>query len=135
MPDSEISTIDLSTLDVARAAEKGAVLQLTHPVSGDELGISIRLAGADSDLYQKAQRAGVNKRISKRRRTPLTPEELVEESYTLLAKISLGWTGVVLDGEALPFSFDNARMLYKRFPWIREQVDQFTADRGNFLQD
>ena len=129
------SPVDLAALDVTSAAEKGAVLQLTHPVSGVELDISIRLAGMDSEQYQKAQRAAVNKRVNKRRRTPLDPEELAEESYTLLAKVTLGWEGIVLDGELIPFSQENARMIYKRFPWIREQVDQFTTDRGNFLQD
>ena len=131
----DTKTVDLASLDVISAAEKGAVMHLTHPVTGVELGSSMRLAGVDSEIYQKAQRATVNKRVNKRRSLQLTQEELEEENYTHLARITLGWDNIVLEGEQLLFSFENARMLYRRFPWIREQVDRFVHDRGNYLQD
>ena len=131
----DTKTVDLASLDVISAAEKGAVMPLCHPVTGVELGMSIRLAGADSEIYRKAQRAAVNKRVNKRRNLQLSQEEMEEESLTLLVKITLGWDGVLFEGELLPYGQENARMLYRRFPWIREQVDRFVHDRGNYLQD
>ena len=134
-PEKKSKPVDLSTLDVSAIAEQGAILNVTHPVSGQNLGVSIRLAGADSEIYRKAMRAAAARRINSRRRSALTPEEMEQEALELLAKATLGWEGVVLDGETLPFSPENARRLYGRFPWIKEQVDLFIVDRGNFLQD
>ena len=65
----------------------------------------------------------------------ITPEELEAESTELLAALTAGWHLVTLDGHPLdvPFSIENARELYAApaLAWLREQVDEFAADRGN----
>lgn len=126
---------DLAKLDVSAAAEEGAELELLHPVTGKGLGGRIRVVGADSDRYRSAVRSVSSKRVHKRRRAPLTPEEVEEEGLDILVKATLEWRDIVVDGETLVFTKDNVRNLYRRFPWIREQVDGFISDRGNFLQD
>lgn len=136
MPDAKTVTdapVDLTSLDVIAAADDGAVLELLHPVSGQTLGVQIRLIGADSENYRKAMRSAAAKRVNSRSRTALSPEELDREALNILAQATLGWEGVVIDGETVSFSRDQAVGLYKRFPWIREQVEAFVNDRGNFL--
>jgi len=128
--------LDLGNLDTVETAEKGATLEVMHPTDNVPLGIAITLAGADSDLYQKTQNRTINKRAKRFRpgqSLSFTVEEQEENTLNLLATCTLGWEGVVVDGEPLPYSKENAKELYRRFRWLREQVDAFIGDRANFL--
>lgn len=129
--------VDLSNLDTNKASEVGAVLEVLHPTANTPLGIKITLAGVDSDLYRRTINKNVNKRVQRMKpgqSLPFTAEEQEESSLELLAICTLGWENVVVDGEAIPHSKENAKELYARFPWIREQVDMFIGDRANFLR-
>ena len=127
---------DLTSLDTSEAAETGAVLDVLHPTENTPLGIKITLAGADSDVYRKMVNKSVNKRVQRMKpgqSLPFTAEEQEESGLNLLAACTLAWEGVVVEGETLPCNTENAKMVYRRFPWIKEQVDQFIGDRANFL--
>ena len=127
---------DLTSLDTSEAAETGAVLEVLHPAENTPLGIKITLAGADSDIYRKTVNKNINKRVQRMKpgqSLPFTAEEQEESGLNLLAICTLAWEGVVVEGEALPCTKENAKMIYQRFPWIKEQVDFFIGDRANFL--
>ena len=53
---------------------------------------------------------------------------------SLLAKCTTDWAGIVVEGETLDCTYENAVKLYGRFAWIMEQVDEFVADRANFTK-
>ena len=60
--------------------------------------------------------------------------EIENDTIELLAAVTAGWRGdFVLDGTPLPYTEHNAQQLYRRFAWIREQVDQAVGNRANFL--
>lgn len=130
---------DLAQFDVTAAANNGATLQLRHPATGKKLEdaegapITITLAGSDSDAYRKAQRQITNRRLAetkKRGGLKLTSEELEEEALDILVACTLAWSSnLVIDGE-VP---SNARKIYQRLPWAKEQADEFIADRAAFL--
>src|SRR5512135_3668091 len=128
---------DLKNLDTSEAAETGAVLEVLHPTENTPLGIRITLAGADSDIYRKFMYKATNKRVQRLKPgqgVPFTAEEQEENGLDLLATCTLAWEGVVVDGEEIPCNKENAKELYRRFPWLKEQVDQFVGDRANFLR-
>lgn len=134
--------MDLAQFDTSAIAEDGIDLQLKHPVTGipltqddeAETPITIRIAGADSARFRKAERANRDRRLKAGfRRTP-TAAELDAEGLELLASCTLGWSGLVLDGAPLEFTAANVRMLYKRLLWVREQVDVAMGDRSLFFQ-
>lgn len=91
---------------------------------------------ADSDIARKHQRAVARKRLAMRGRGKISPEELEAEAVELLAMLSTGWNLIARDGTKIdvPFSQENARELYANaaVSWIREQLDESAADRGNF---
>ena len=82
-------------------------MQLRHPVSGaplwqdddGEKPITIKLAGADSTRFRKAERVNRDRRLKGMRMRPPTAEELDAEGMELLTKCTLGWSGIVLDGQ------------------------------------
>ena len=128
---------DLSKLDeITQDAEQGANCRIFHPVSDEPLqGVVFRVVGRDSPTFRKAQRAQQTRRL-KSRLTSLTPDLLEDEGCRLLARCTIGFPDgtILMDGEELPFSQDNAYRIYKRFPFIREQVDIFINDLTNFTK-
>lgn len=135
---SEKPAFDLAALDTAKGAEEGYELQLTHPKTGEALPARIRVLGADSETFRDKQRELLRRRgerMNRTRRLAVSPEEAEADSLELLVAATAGWSGLALDGAELPFSGDNVRLVYKRFGWIREQVDAAVSDRANFLRN
>lgn len=133
--------MDLATLDITKAANEGATMEVLHPTEGtvlkDEAGkpITITLIGQDSEKVKKRQRVEMNKRLKNGRRQTMTAEELEEQGLQLLAFCTLSWSGIKLDGQDLDCNAANAVIVYQRLPWLKEQVDAFVGDRANFLKD
>lgn len=134
---------NLSSLDTASVAERGAVMTVLHPTTGVALAqsdgspVTLILSGEDSERFRRADRANRNKRLARQqqgRQIRVSTEELDAESLGLLVAVTLGWSGVALDGDTdLVFSAENATKLYTSFPWLREQANAFVVDRANFL--
>lgn len=128
--------LDLAAFDTRKGAEAGMDLALTHPQTGATLPATLQLLGADSDAWHEKQaellQARVN-RLAKNKKNLASVEELEHDSIELLVAVTTGWRDLVLDGAPLAWNPENARRLYTRFPWIREQAFEAVNDRGNFL--
>jgi len=129
--------IDLSKFDLSPEGEEMVV---THPATGAQLidestgePVTITLVGRDSDEFRTAQRKNIDKRAAMQKRM-MSFEEIEAEATDTLVACTKGWKHVGLDGEDLPFSAENARKLYTRYYWLREQVDVFVARRANFFR-
>src|SRR4029077_1406550 len=119
-------------------------LTLIHPVTrqpmrdADGNQAYIDHYSADSEIARKHQRNVQRRRLAMRGRMKITPEELEGEAVEILAALTAGWHLVDLKGNVidLPFNQDNARELYANpaVSWLREQIDESTADRANFSQ-
>lgn len=127
---------------MALEVEKPSRMIVVHPVSrqplrsADGVEAFIDLYSGDSDPARRHQRAVSRRRLAVRGRAKVTPEEIETEGVELLAAITAGWNLVGLDGASIdvPFSIENARELYAdpAVAWLRDQVDEFASDRGNF---
>jgi len=125
---------DLSELGgLSDAQEAGIEVSITHPKTGEPLDIVIKVAGPDSKKQAKARTAVLNDRLEKKIRK-VTADRLSEEATAMVASAVLGWSGVEMDGASVPFSVENAVMVFTRFPWIREQVQSVSDDRANFIK-
>ena len=133
-----MSQFDFASRDVTAKADEGAELEVLDPANGEPVGVFITLAGADSSAHRQATAAIAKRRmngVKGFRAKSFDPEKFEAESIEVLAACTLDWKGVFLDGAPLACSRDNAIMMYTRFPWLREQVDQFISDRAAYLQD
>lgn len=133
----------MDIFDDYNTADERSVLEVKHPATGlplvmdGENPVRITLVGMDSERYRSSVRARTNKRLKAAAdtvRSQVSAEMLESEALDLLAACTMGWTGIYVKGEAFAFSAENARQLYSRLPWLREQVDGFIADRANFLK-
>ena len=114
-----------------KQAEEGVWMEVEDP-NGNPLGVHLKLAGTDSEAYQKQLRKQQDKML-KRGNFKISAEEAENNSLNLLVACTLAWEGVEYSGEELECNKDNARWLYKTFGFIRDQVDEFIGDRANFL--
>jgi len=136
-------SFDLSALDTTSAADQGATMHVAHPVTGVALSqedgspVSLILAGEDSERFRKQDRTARSRRLARQqqgRAMKLSADELDSDALEMLVAVTVGWSGLALDGADLPYSPDNARKLYTRLPWLREQAQAFVLDRANFLK-
>lgn len=131
-------SFDLNSLKPVKA-DDGATLEVVHPETEEVIpGMTITLLGQDSKVYRKIQlakqQAALN-RISKgKRAVDLDAEKLAEDSIDDLVKLTTGWAGFMLDGTELECTSENVRKVYTEWAWIREQVQEFVADRSNFFR-
>ncbi len=129
-----MSGYDLAQLGgLTEAQEKGIDVAITHPGTGEPLGITVTVAGPDSDRQRKARAVITNDRIEKRIRKA-TADRLDEEALTMTCAAIIGWDGVIVDGKAVEFNPCNASILLKRFPFIRDQIDAAVGDRSVFIK-
>lgn len=122
--------------------DKPQRMTLVHPNTRqplrDEEGNEayVDLYSSDSEAARRHTRSIQRRRLNMRGRGTIAPEQLEAEAIELLAVLTTGWHLVSLAGKALdvPFSAENARELYASpsLAWVREQVDEFAADRANF---
>lgn len=129
-------------------AESGAVLELKDPAGRPALyptdkddpenpgkklfkPITIMLVGTTSPRWTKAtdELATKLKALKEERTIP----EVRMDRAGLLAKMTLDWEGIGMDGKVLPCTEENAKKYYFRFPWVMDQVDKFIGDRASFL--
>lgn len=147
---------DLGLIETRKHVEVGVFFPILHPKTreplkdenGDE--IKIRISGADASRIKSA----VEERQAARRAAAVAAEAAAaakgqqpgaavveygwqdreKERVDDLVLLTEGWTdNVMLDGKPLPFSKENARTLYERFPEIAEQMAALATNRLNFM--
>lgn len=140
--------MDLSAIDTKAAAEAGAVMELKHPATGDVIRkpetsdtpagqdpppVTMTLAGQDSERHKRARNAAVTKRLARRNPGKITGEDADAENLDVLVACVISWDGIVDNGEPLDCTAKNVRRIFEKYPWAREQAEQFIADRANYL--
>lgn len=98
--------------------------------------ITIKVLGIDSKEYTSVRHQMQNKALKKvgsGGKLKISAEQLEDQELSLLVAVTKGWSGIVIEGQEHEFNTANARSLYLRFAWIREQVNEFVNDRANFL--
>lgn len=129
--------MDFANLDTADLANEGAVMPVHGPdgqpvLQDDGSPVTLTLLGDDSDVLVRFDRITTNEHL--RGSKAITAELAEAKQINRLARACVGWSGVVLEGEALKHSEDNAKALFKRFRWLRQQAAMFISERANFLK-
>lgn len=139
--------LDLASLDTVAACDAGAEIELLHPTTQAPLGIFILVLGRDSQVFKNYTRQTINARLRKEalnkrrgRESEVTTVELAEEdNIAALVACTRAWrTGedpvITFRGSDLPFSPENAALIYNALPWLKRQVDEGIGDLENFLK-
>lgn len=138
--------MDLADLDTIGACNKGAEIQLRHPVTNAPLEMFVTIAGKDSDVFREQFRDSLRDDIrhaqlaKKRGDSGADIERSERKAIELLTVCVLGWRtadkqAIIVRGEELQCTPKNAMRVLKEFPWIRDQIDVGVADLSNFIQN
>ena len=128
------NTFDLNELSGLTASqEQGTEVTITHPGTGEPLGIVMQIAGPDSKRQKAATSLIVGERAELRLRK-ITAARLEEEACRMAAASIISWSGVMENGQPLEYSPSVALGLLTRYPFIRDQVAAYSNDRANFLK-
>lgn len=132
----------LSHLNTVAASEAGAWLECRDPYTGgplmvDGLRLRLKLAGPDSEAYQRML-AETARELGKAR--SLLPDQIVprEQANRIMAEcmapLVLNWEGFVDEdnGQPLPCNRANVERLFRSVPRLRMQADEFMGTIANF---
>lgn len=131
--------MDLKQLDTKTAATRGVPMPLRHPITNEPLvdedgPVSITLRGADSDLYRAGQQGLLESLVEGLTSDRGKPKAVARSTrIELMADCTVGWSNIIVGGERVTFSRDNAVKLYTDYPWVLDQVQAFVNDRQNYL--
>lgn len=127
--------MDFSTIDLAANADRGADCHIEHPITGEPLYVEgkpviIRLLGQDSREF----RAAISQLSEKAGKGKASLEKAEANAVELLTRLVVKWDNIIWEGAPLECTAENIRMFLTKFPPIRRQIDEFVAERANFLQ-
>ena len=135
------AVVDISGIDVVKAANEGAPIPIMHPITGDPLGLNIFILGSDSDEFRKVTTEQNRRRLKAMTKggvfkADAVPQSVIDnDGLTALAAVTKGWEPpIIIEKGETPSSYnkDNCIRLFKRHPYIKEQVDAGVADRAVF---
>lgn len=120
--------------DLAKAQDDGIDVVILHPKTGESLGITVKVAGPDSDRQKKARNAINNERLRMSRNKRLTAAELEADALKITAASIISWDGVIENGEDVVLNAESATAILAKYPFIREQLDSAVGDRAGFIK-
>lgn len=146
--DSVAPILDLASLDLKAAADRGAPVHLEHPITGallyldgeaQQLPVRIWLMGEDGTVGRQLKRKTLDRaldRITAGKKTALDSATVESDRIARLVALTARWENMLpLDGETLTYTPENARRLYsdERLTWIPEQLERRLEDRQRFF--
>lgn len=132
-------TLDLSLFTSDKANEPVDVV-FKHPVTGEDTDIVFQIVGLDSTTAQECLDRQQAKRFNEMSKdgeikdVKFDPVDARNQLIELLVACTRGWKNLQWQGEELPFSPENARMIYAAVPSIRELLNKATGSRKLFFK-
>lgn len=134
----EAKAFDFSSYeDCVKAQEEGREIEITD-VAGRPTGVFFTILGGESARYRMGLVDQEERLIENQKLTPETPEQRMSAQARLLSWVVKGWrTGddpvVLLRGEKLPFSRENAERVLNVSAQLRGQVQIAVFNAAGFL--
>ena len=129
--------MDLANLDMTVMADAGATMTVMHPATGEPLqhngeDVTITILGQDSTKFREEVQRRAKAQLGKRGKPDF--DKIAADSADLLAACTTSWEGITENGQLVECSRENAKRIYEKYGWLRQQVDEFISDRANFFK-
>ena len=133
--------MDLSKLAIS--SESTSTMEVVHPGTLDPLvddqgkPVTISVYSPESEQMKDFERSMFNKAVKKmrqrRNQNSMDYEQIQSTIVDRAVAATAGWENIAFDGKELACNPKNARMLYTKISWIKNQVIDFLNDEGNFM--
>ena len=123
-------------MDISTLKPSERLIQIKHPKSGEDLGITVTVMSIDDERMK-----GTMRRIRDRNRSQeakgkaIKSEEWEETTNQLVFSAMTGWEwaeGVDFKGKKPEFSRAMVFMVFTELPWFRDQIDEVLGDEKGF---
>lgn len=129
-------------LDDFNPTDAPVKMTLTDPRTGVELmhdgkPVTILVNGPESPIMREHERGMQNRRLkiaATTGRVMLDAATIETELNARVAKAIAGWDNLYASGAPIEYSAAAALDLVSKRIWIRDQVDAFYSNRGNFYR-
>lgn len=122
--------------DIANLTPTEGILQITHPATGEELGIAVTTLYIEDDELQRLRR-GIRNRANKlsQRGGSFKAEEEEENLHELCAKAirSWDWGTNTFHGVKPECTPKVIKEVFVKLPWFLRQVNEFISEQKNFF--
>lgn len=132
--------MDLAGLDFSAKSENFADMIVIHPVTQEEMTgadgepVTITLLGMESAVAKRMTKARAQKQLNARK-NKIDIDEARAFTTSLQAKLIVKSHGLMENGQELDMTNPEVAVdVLTRFSWLREQIDEFVTDRGNFYK-
>lgn len=128
--------IDLSQFDdLASTQEAGIAVEIKGPDRRTPLGLTITIAGPDSSRQKLAVHEILNARLASEDAAPQSAADIERNQTAVMAKATISWSpNPKFDGKEWECNADNATALYRKYPFILEQVRAKADNRAAFTK-
>jgi hypothetical protein len=94
--------------------------------------VTVTVAGEYSAKYRRAEE-WQRKTLMRMRGKEQTGAESLEMQAEFIARCTLGWSGFTQAGQTLPFTTENATMVFVKLPFVRKRVESAMSDHAAFF--
>lgn len=134
--------MNLSRFDTRTGSGEGQWLDILDWDWETKIGFRVKVLGPDSseaakiaDEEEKSFQAKLAEAYARGKKKDLEQDELsVDRSIEKAARLTVDWEGAEWEGKPLPFTKENAIMLYTNCSHIRTQVLSYHAAKANFTK-
>jgi hypothetical protein len=119
---------------------QSGTVAIRDPLTGAPTALVIEIAGPEHPLRRRDsfdRQRRVRQDIMKSGKVQLDdPEEEEQEQIDKIARYTLGWSGLTIGGQAVPYSRQAAQQLYSdpKRRWLRDQVRAALDERERFIK-
>lgn len=126
-------------VDLASIEPNDRTIEITHPGTGENIGVRVTVMSANDVRMQKTRRQLTDKRLSDHQKNKaLTSEQAEENGNRLIFAAMTGWEwydDASFNGEIPAFNRLNVFAVFSKLPWFREQLDTAIADDEAFFTE
>lgn len=132
----------LADIDTISACNKPFKLEIISAKTREPTGMFVYIVGKDSDVYRAKKDALANEWLAREaanaRRNKFEPEsisKLEAKNIDAIVAAITGWEGFAfnVDDPDLEFTDENIRMVCRKYPPFKEQVQEAINDLENFM--
>ena len=124
--------MDFNQLATAQAHGEGAECNILDPVTREPSDVYIKIMGADSKEWRAAKKKQTSAILRARSQGKEDALDFDKMDVEALLSVTIGWRGIISDGEEYEFNKTNARKLYENAPSVVNQLLDFLSNGANF---
>ena len=125
-------------MDLKDIKPSGRDIQITHPATDEELGITVSVLSISDPAMHKIKRKIQDERLALERRGKNFKSDEIEENRNILTLSAMtGWKwskDAKFNGEKPEFNRKNVLAVFNELPWFRDQVEEAVSDESAFFQ-